>query len=62
MKILHKLAHWLDIYSSFVDVYVENDYVCIGRRCNTCGKVENVRRMWPEKETPDIIKILGRNK
>lgn len=62
MKILHKLAHVLDIYSSFHNVYVDNGYVCMGRTCNTCGETEMVRKMWLEKDTPNIMKIINGDK
>jgi len=60
MKFLHRLVHWLNLHSTFYDMYVENDWVYICRRCNTCNKPENIIQMWPEKNTENILaKING---
>jgi hypothetical protein len=59
VNILHWLAHQLDLHSTFKDMYADNGYVYSGTRCNTCGKVERVIKMWPVEESDKLLKNLA---
>ena len=58
MNWLHRLAHFLGAHSTFQEMSVDDDGVYSGHRCNTCGKVERVIRMWPPQDSERHLKNL----
>lgn len=59
MKLLHKLAHWFSFNSTFTNMYAdENGDICICTQCNTCGKKENIKKLWTSGDNEHHLKMM----